>query len=139
MKEARLWEWLRERLQSGHFTRVESDCSPGLPDVNYCVERSEGWIELKAAKRATGAPFRVRGGLRPAQIRWINTHTAHGGVVWIIVSVGPSVHTLPGSLANDFNQMTVEQWYEESHWTVENRLKTTERDFINLTRLLRIR
>ena len=139
MKEARLWEWLRERLQSGHFTRVESDCSPGLPDVNYCVQRSEGWIELKAAKRATGTPFKTRGGLRPEQIRWINTHVSHGGTVWIIVSAGSSVYTLPGSLADKFNGMTVEQWDNASHWTIKDRRKSTDSDFHQLSRLLRIR
>ena len=132
--EARLWQWLRERLQSGHFTRVESETSPGVPDVNYCVQGSEGWIELKAAKRATGKPFKKRG-LRPEQIRWIMTHLAHGGTVWIIASIGSSVYAFSGSLAHRFNDSSVEDLMHEARW-VARRRGSTPGDFELLTAIL---
>lgn len=121
MREARLWQWLRKRLPEGHFTRIESESSPGVPDVNYCVRGSEGWIELKASKpMRSGHPFR-RKGLRPEQLRWIEKHLHHDGVIWIIASVGSQVYTIPGTQADEFNEMSVADLENASWWTADRR------------------
>ena len=50
MSEAALWRRVRKGLP-GHLVRVENAVEAGTPDVNYCIDGAEGWIELKQLDR----------------------------------------------------------------------------------------
>lgn len=61
------------------FQNVETGLtSLGVPDLNFCIEGVEGWIEMKAT-----AHWAVT--LRPNQIGWLLTRKRHGGQVFIAV------------------------------------------------------
>jgi hypothetical protein len=53
----------------------------GIPDVNYCFEGREGWVENKIAQGAKGLRF----ALRPEQIGWIERRARNKGRVFIAV------------------------------------------------------
>lgn len=44
--ESSFWQTLRKNVK-GHLERVENMVGTGTPDVNFCIEGIEGWIELK--------------------------------------------------------------------------------------------
>lgn len=45
--EAAIFQALKKNLPQVHWQRVENSVGPGTPDVNYCYDGKEGWIELK--------------------------------------------------------------------------------------------
>ena len=106
-RETSFWRWLAGRVPAGHFTRIESEAIPGVPDVAYtCGPHTQGWIELKslaAPKRDSSHPLRRRG-LNPDQIEWIKTETGVGGTVWIFVKLGRFIYVYPGQFAPFLNQ-----------------------------------
>lgn len=69
---------LRDHLPHIHWQRVESGTSRGIPDMNYCVDGAEGWIELKWTLGWTVD-------LRPEQVAWLMRRSRSGGRVHILV------------------------------------------------------
>jgi len=108
MSEASLWAWLRERLPEGRYSRIESETSPGFPDVDYTISGISGTIELKKSRSPTSnLPFR-RGGLRDTQLRWIEDEIEQGGRVFIIAQMGEWIHLFNASdVYENFNSMTM--------------------------------
>ncbi len=77
--DAGLRPLLRKHLPRFHWTTVETGAATmGVPDSNYCLDGIEGWVECKQCEH-----WRVE--LRPAQVGWIEQHTAAGGRVFIAV------------------------------------------------------
>lgn len=77
MNENKMWEALRYAEPAlwfnFDFSRVEShSTSPGIPDVEYCVNGRVGNIELKNLENP-------RCELRPTQIKWFRNRTRAGG------------------------------------------------------------
>lgn len=101
--ESALWDYLRGVLPlGGHYSRIESDTSPGFPDIHYTLHGFSGSIELKIAR---DAPFRDDG-LRKTQRDWIEEETVAGGNVWILAQVGARCFLINGNRHwVRFNQM----------------------------------
>lgn len=94
VKESELWRWLRDELtvsyKSIDLQRVESgSTSEGIPDVNYCLQGVEGWIELKVAKLTKRPPYIITIGLRPAQAFWLARRRRAGGRAWVLAAIPP--------------------------------------------------
>ena len=52
MLEKQLYQRIKEieatyRGNTARWMRVENVLLPGVPDVNYCINGAEGWLELK--------------------------------------------------------------------------------------------
>lgn len=98
MNEGALWRWLSKRLPPGDFTRIESPCSPGVPDVNYSLLLTEftgqdhvhGWIELKIGAAGRYPFIRERRGLRASQCIWLKARLQLGTIVAIAAVIGPA-------------------------------------------------
>jgi hypothetical protein len=125
--EAALWNWLRARLpRSGHYSRIESETSPGFPDVNYCIGEVEGNIELKCSRYPKARyPFK-KGGLRKSQKVWIRQRIRAGGKVFILAQVGKERFLINGQ--RNLNSMTLEdlefaQLLYLNHGGVEDSIK----------------
>lgn len=76
-----------------HYSMVESpETSPGIPDLNWCLNGREGWSELKYSGNGH-LPH-----MRPLQIQWIRRRVAAGGNVSVITYHRPMnmVLVLPG-------------------------------------------
>jgi hypothetical protein len=110
--EANLWEWLRDvTLPLGHYTRIESECSPGFPDV-FCTipDIPTFTMELKAAKDSHAHhPFTKKTGMRRSQLKWIPKEVAAGGTVWILVEIGRKVYIIAGMNVKYINYHTEEE------------------------------
>lgn len=81
LRESRLWDTLRDECKGSgiHFSRVESHAtSPGIPDLSYCVNGVEGFIELKSWDPKKG--FR----LRKSQMAWTRARDRAGGRVFLL-------------------------------------------------------
>jgi len=58
----------------GDVSRVESkNTSPGIPDLDYCLQGNEGKIELKYCTTKRGAD------IKPSQVRWMRQRVKSGG------------------------------------------------------------
>lgn len=120
MSEADLWTTTRKAIgHTGHFTRVENAVAAGMPDVDFCIRGIEGRLELK---HRADEPARIETpvfkhkGLRESQLLWIRTRVKHGGRVFILAEVAGSRWLLPGSVADDFNDMTLFEIGKASIW-----------------------
>lgn len=98
MSEHRLWEWLRDRLPSGHASRVESEITPGFPDVYFTMRHGKVRgitvvFELKFGKKTARCPLKKK--IRQSQIDWHIEHERCGGIGWIVAEVGDRVFFIP--------------------------------------------
>ena len=105
MAEKDLWATLRDRMKlHGHFERIENMVGRGRPDVNYCIQSSEGNIELKQiqnwpTRAETVVPIKH---FTPQQRIWIRQRCAAGGRVFVLLEVDrpiPCYFLLPGRWA----------------------------------------
>lgn len=109
--EANLWEWLRDvALPLGHYTRIESECSPGFPDVYCTIPGAPSFtMELKSAKDPHAHhPFTKKHGMRRSQLKWIPREVKAGGTVWILAEVGKKVYIISGLNVKYINNQTEE-------------------------------
>jgi Holliday junction resolvase len=101
----------RRRLTSFDFQSIETGSTGrGIPDMNYCHDGREGWIE---AKQTQGWAV----GLRPEQIGWLMRRARHGGRVWIAVRrKGDELWLIPGDRAAQLKSEGLKDIASE-HWT----------------------
>jgi hypothetical protein len=102
--EQAMWQRLQPLLKPyGHFERVENAFGSGMPDVNYCVQGHEGWIELKARERWPRLPTDpvVLAHYTPEQRRWARRRVRAGGTVWWLLRADMEHVLLPGMVAAD--------------------------------------
>ncbi|TXH47711.1 MAG: hypothetical protein E6Q97_26600 [Desulfurellales bacterium] len=71
MKEAYLWQTLRQGLPTIHWSRIESTVGAGTPDANGFDGIAELWFELKIM-RGNRLEF------RKSQVAWISRRLAAG-------------------------------------------------------------
>jgi len=69
---------------------MESWASPGVPDLNGCLNGKDFWVELKILTTKSDKKFPK---WRPHQIAWQTSRTGVGGCVWNLVH-HPSSRTL---------------------------------------------
>lgn len=122
--EKALWNLLRRHLPPGRYSRIESNTSPGIPDVAYTIKGIRGWIELKdAGENKSKIPFK-RKGLRPDQINWFRDEIEAGGAskLFILARSNEVIYLIPGIYFEKFNDFTE---FELRHNAV---LITTSRD-----------
>lgn len=83
MTEAtQVWHVMRDRVAAyGHWERVENAAGSGMPDVNYCVNGVEGWVELKLAGQDGSKPR----SLTLEQVMWAEERARHGGRAFLLV------------------------------------------------------
>lgn len=89
----------------GHVSSVESPASsPGIPDLDFCIDGTEGHIELKIAGN---------GGLRSTQSMWFKQRLKAGGKPWILIYSVEGVYLIAGEhyrLVISMNQKERVKW-----------------------------
>ncbi len=69
----------QKHLPEAHIQSVETwSTGRGVPDLNYCLNGCEGWIELKAT-----AAWAVT--LEPGQVAWIERRARAGGRIFLAI------------------------------------------------------
>lgn len=94
--EQLLWQHVGPLVRPyGHFERVENAFGSGMPDVTFCVQSAEGWLELKSRDRwpggALGAPVTLPH-YTAEQRRWARRRALAGGRVRWLLRVAAPVH-----------------------------------------------
>lgn len=108
----RVMGWLKG---AGFFAqRIESDTTPGIPDIYYLKQGTSGWVELKHAKvlpkRETTAVFgSLNHSLSDDQANWISLCIRNGGRAFVLAAYERTLWMVPGHLADQFNSMTLPQ------------------------------
>lgn len=125
MSERTFWRRVSVELRAlgGRWERVENGLSEGMPDVNYCVQGVEGWLELKWAYGLPGArsgkgvfEYYMNHGLLASQVTWALTQDNAGGRVHILAGARGYVWLLDATLhANSFNQYSVAELEQFRH------------------------
>jgi len=100
--EKALVQWLKQKLKKRglQWQRIEDGCSLGIPDINFCYEGMDTWIEAKCLqewpkREKTG----VRVTLRPEQVLWLEDRVNAGGRAFVCVQVARDVMLFPGDFA----------------------------------------
>jgi hypothetical protein len=79
MADGNLRKLFRSNLKGFDMIAVETGSTDGgVPDLNYCKDGIEGWVEMKRVEH-----WRVA--IRPAQVGWAERRIAHGGRVFMAV------------------------------------------------------
>lgn len=91
----------------GHASSVESHAtSPGIPDVDFCIEGVEGHVELKVITSS---------GLRPTQALWFRRRVKAGGSPWIMVYSPLKIYLISGKHHNSVITMNKEEILKWEH------------------------
>ena len=69
--------------------------SLGVPDLNYCVDGVEGWLELKAGPDID---------IRASQVIWMKEHIASGGWPLFFISWNNMFLIVPGDRGGDLRR-----------------------------------
>ncbi len=89
MAEKSSCKTLREKLAASpkvHVQRIEDMMSRGIPDINFCFNEHEVWVECKElAELPKRESTLIKVGLKPEQARWLNTRDAAGGCVFVMI------------------------------------------------------
>lgn len=81
-RDGNLGPLFQKKIERAHFQSVETfSTGRGVPDLNYCIDGTEGWIELKDVKRGWKPIFQAE------QIGWMERRVRNGGKVFVAVRV----------------------------------------------------
>lgn len=94
--------------------------SPGIPDLNYCCNGIEGWVELKA-----GPDLEVRA----TQVMWMEDRVSAGGFPLFLVKWGDVFMVVPGNEAQSMRD-------DPSYENIMSRCSTVWDDKIPLNEFL---
>jgi hypothetical protein len=131
MSETRLRNYVLDNVDHiGHWSKVESpDTSPGIPDLNWQMDKSGDWLELKFGNK------RKPPHLRPTQCAWFRRRVRAGGKPQLLVCVDlDGVKTFGLIHGKDVpamvNAKNNAHWLKACYIRWENRIVWTE--FIDL-------
>jgi len=98
-------------LQPGdRIDRIENAAGIGCPDVNYCINGVEGWIELKAPrepKRSLTPLFGSNHKLSQDQKNWFKRQIRAGGQCWLLLRTTHWWLLLDGAYAEVLNGLAI--------------------------------
>ena len=106
--------------------RIENVVGIGTPDINYCIEGKEGWIELKQPtepKKDTTPLFGSNHKLSQGQKNWFLRQFRAKGRGHILIATDKRWILISGALADHVNEMTVSDLVENSQWSTMNPVK----------------
>jgi hypothetical protein len=86
--------WPKERME-----RIENGLLPGMPDVNYCLASTEGWIEIKSPtepKRPDTALFGSNHPVGVDQANWFLKQRLAGGRAFLYIATNRRLILMDG-------------------------------------------
>ena len=112
--ETRASKKYRKKFPRGcNDMRVENPACPGTPDLNYCYQGLEGWIEFKQVKSLPKRPDTpvFPGALRPEQVIWHLKRAKAQGKAYICgyVEELDQFFLVEGKYAEEFNSLSLER------------------------------
>ena len=122
MSEKTDYNTLRKNLllRNCRLDRVESNIIAGMPDVNFCIDGVEGWIEMKSPSepmRSTSKLFAGKHPLSQDQKNWFLRQRQAGGIGWVLIATDQRWILIDGCRYGDhINKLTVEELVELCTW-----------------------
>lgn len=121
MSERQNYKTLRMKLPQGHdrLDRIENVVVTGMPDINFCSNGVESWLEMKSPvepKRPTTPLFGSNHKLSQAQMNWMLRQTKAGGRCFILIATDKRWMLIDGSFADNINKMTIQDLIMEASW-----------------------
>jgi hypothetical protein len=114
--EKNFYQQLRKNTERPgvHLQRIESTTNPGIPDVNFCVRGTEGWLELKAWENMRRTGVFIVPKLRPEQVSWAYHRKMCGGNTLFLFRINQDVVLFDGFCGPDLIQRKY-TWIDASH------------------------
>ena len=89
--EKTFWDLIRKNIKSPpdtHLVRIENAVYSGTPDVSYCIDGKEGFLELKYIEEYPKRESTVVAvDVRQAQRTWLHDRNIAGGRCYLAMSV----------------------------------------------------
>lgn len=99
----------------GHVNRIENSTGVGIPDVNFCFDGLETWLELKAnvnllvvQDEVIQIPFGTKR-LRDSQLIWHGQRTKAGGRVLVAIRDGDTIKILQCRKMHEYRVLLVQK------------------------------
>lgn len=109
--------------------RIENMIGVGNPDINYCIDGFEGWIELKSPtepKRATTPLFGSNHKLSIDQRNWFLRQNNAGGRAFILIATDKRWMLIEGRYADFINKLPVSGLLKIAIWSASKPIKEKE-------------
>jgi hypothetical protein len=128
VNESSVFRSLKDKLcrPEDRFERVENGMVDGMPDVNYCLAKREGWIEIKAPKTPKLGASRLLGAseeFKVAQANWFLRQTRAGGRCALFIATEGALLAVPGNVAAregiKLNAYSLDELRMYSEWSVD--------------------
>jgi len=129
MTEQNDYARLRKRLPElrDRLDRVENPIAPGMPDINFCADGHEMWIEQKSPiepVRPTTPLFGSNHRVSQNQMNWHLRQYQAGGISWLLITTDKRWILISGSrIEQDINKLTVNELIEQSVWATEKPIR----------------
>ena len=121
MSEKNDYNILRKNMPKGkdRLERIENIAGTGTPDVNFCSQGVECWIEMKSSKeplRPTSLLFASNHRLSQTQKNWFLQQRNAGGKCYILIATDKRWMLINGKYADGINKLTVAQLRGAASW-----------------------
>lgn len=133
MSESKSYAALRSKLlQPGdRIDRIENIIESGTPDINFCSEGVECWIEQKdptEPKRSSTRLFGSNHKLSQEQKNWFLEQKNAGGRGYVLITTDKRWLLIDGCVHADFiNDMTVQELCDISLWQAMKPIRGREK------------
>lgn len=127
MSEQTVWQRFSRifAIRNAHVVRVENPADPGTPDVNWCMDGIEGWVELKQAKnwpKKKDTDLNIKH-FSTKQKVWLTKRSFSGGRIHLLLKVSTDWLLFKGiDAAKHLNSSTKEELFEIAQATWSNGL-----------------
>lgn len=125
-REGNVFRRLQDRIvrPNDRFERVENGLLSGMPDINYCFNGCEGWIELKAPiEPARDSTALFGAGNHPVEIEqanWMLRQSQANGRCSLFIATEKRLLLIAGSLVGklgkEINTLTAFELERKSIW-----------------------
>lgn len=115
--------------------RIENVLVPGMPDVNYCAEGVENWIEMKSPTepKRPGTPlFGSNHQLSVDQKNWFLRHRNAGGRGWILVCTDVHLALIHARWADELNEMKMRDFAEVANFYAKKPMRKAQWKLVRL-------
>lgn len=119
MSEKQEYQHLKKNMPQGHdrLDRIENIAGIGTPDINYCIEGVEGWIEMKSARERSRPNSKLlKHKLIQGQMNWFLKQRNAKGRAYILIATDLRWILIDGRFADRINDFSVGQLLENADW-----------------------
>jgi hypothetical protein len=109
--------------------RIENAVVTGMPDINFCSGGVECWVELKSPKEPVRTTTRLFGSnhrVSQEQANWMLRQRRAGGRCYVLIATDKRWILIGGGLADQINDMTVDQLIDNAVWHTNKPVKEKE-------------